>query len=173
MQRGTPAISLPFSCCDALPFESSQWSVDCGSAGIWATIVAGENDESVFRLVFSEMPLATDRSGITGLVQSLRQSSLVQRQSPRRAGTDDGVNASMSRVTTCHHAGSCGRTDWLNIERFHNRSLTCERIDLRCVDFLSAHETAIRPAKIIDEQIDDVWSWRFFRKGDAGQKQKR
>ena len=66
-------------------------------------------------LEFAEVPLSRERGAIAGRAQGVRQRAFGERQTPRRAGGDDRVDAGMRRVATGHQRGAGRRADRLDV----------------------------------------------------------
>ena len=123
----------------------------------------------IFRVGVAEMPLADDRRGVTGALETLRHEILRGIEAVTGgAGDDNRLQAVTERITARHQHRARRRTHRLHVELRELRPARRQRVNARRLDVRAAIEADILPAKIVGHNVDDVG---FIRCG-SGQSEK-
>ena len=128
----------------------------------------------VFLIGMAEMPLAHHRRVITGILQSLRERTLVGGKSIGMAGEDDQrLQAIAHGIAAGHQLGPRRGADRHSVKRIQPHTVLGELVDIRRLD-VAAAIAQVRIAEIVGKNDDNV-GFRICgsREGDRTQQAAR
>src|SRR5262245_10254997 len=109
------------------------------------------------------MPLANQASRVAPLLQPLSKSRLLEVQRSRlpviaRAALGIGVKAEPLLVAASEQArpaGAANAASYIAIGKAH--AIGCQRVDVRCGDFLAARGAQAPVAQVVGVNEDNIW----------------
>ena len=110
---------------------------------------------------FAEVPFADEGGFVADVAEGVRQRALGEREAPGGVGADDAVDAGVRRVAPGEERGARRRADGLRVERFQNRAVAGELVEVRRLDVGAAVEAGVGVTQVVGEDVDDVG----FRRG--------
>ena len=171
--RAIPLVAVDFVV--LVPVEAAVAHVGeivDGPVVVAVLMIKSAAGRQIFRTKVAQVPLAHDRSRVSGVLKPLGERELFQRQTVRGPRPDDtDLQPVPHGVAAGQKGGSRGAAHGLDIEGVENRPTVRQPIQVRRLNLGPAHEPAVVPAKIIRQNENYVGTVRSRSWAGAGEQQ--